>query len=147
MMADRWPLHWMVVAHHRPLHQRAVKTIREGTRVTISAPSIPTRWFYDLWDDVMYYFATGQLGQSDLESRCISNFPETWASAVAPRPDFLGTWTVSGSFREILTRTILSFTPPSCVRQSPGSPLTGTQKKGGEFFSSAAPFATRSRGP
>jgi AcrR family transcriptional regulator len=27
MMAARRPLHWMVVAHHRPLHQRAVKTI------------------------------------------------------------------------------------------------------------------------
>src|ERR1700730_463053 len=30
MMSDRRRLHWMVVAHHRPLHKRAVKTIREG---------------------------------------------------------------------------------------------------------------------
>jgi len=30
MMAARRPLHWMVVAYHRPLHKRAVKTIREG---------------------------------------------------------------------------------------------------------------------
>src|SRR5579864_4637286 len=61
MMAARRPLHWMVVAHHRPLHQRAVKTIREGiTRGQFRAVD-PDQMVFTIFGMIMYYFATGQL--------------------------------------------------------------------------------------
>jgi TetR/AcrR family transcriptional regulator len=61
MMADRRPLHWMVVAHHRPLHQRAVKTIREGIARKQFRSVDPDQMVFTIFGMIMYYFATGQL--------------------------------------------------------------------------------------
>jgi len=61
MMADRRPLHWMVVAHHRPLHQRAVKTIREGIARGQFRAVDPDQMVFTIFGMIMYYFATGQL--------------------------------------------------------------------------------------
>ena len=61
MMADRRPLHWMVVAHHRPLHKRAVKTIREGIARRQFRAVDPDQMVFTIFGMIMYYFATGQL--------------------------------------------------------------------------------------
>lgn len=72
MMADRRPLHWMVVAHHRPLHRRAVKTIREGIARKQFRPVDPDQMVFTIFGMIMYYFATGQLA-SQIWNRDIWN--------------------------------------------------------------------------
>ncbi|MGA7794441.1 MAG: TetR/AcrR family transcriptional regulator [Candidatus Acidiferrales bacterium] len=72
MMADRRPLHWMVVAHHRPLHQRAVKTIREGIARGQFRAVDPNQMVFTIFGMIMYYFATGQLA-SQIWNRDIWN--------------------------------------------------------------------------
>jgi TetR/AcrR family transcriptional regulator len=72
MMADRRPLHWMVVAHHRPLHQRAVKTIREGISRGQFRAVDPDQMVFTIFGMIMYYFATGQLA-SQIWNRDIWN--------------------------------------------------------------------------
>src|SRR5580692_2299275 len=72
MMAARRPLHWMVVAHHRPLHVRAVKAIREGiTRGHFRAVD-PDQMVFTIFGMIMYYLATGQLA-SEILNRDIWN--------------------------------------------------------------------------
>ena len=61
MMAARRPLHWMVVAHHRPLHKRAVKTIREGIARGQFRAVDPDQMVFTIFGMIMYYFATGPL--------------------------------------------------------------------------------------
>jgi TetR/AcrR family transcriptional regulator len=61
MMAARRNLHWMVVAHHRPLHQRAVKTIREGIANGQFREVDPDQMVFTIFGMIMFYFATGQL--------------------------------------------------------------------------------------
>jgi TetR/AcrR family transcriptional regulator len=61
MMAARRPLHWMVVAHHRPLHKRAVKTIREGIARGQFRVVDPDQMVFTIFGMIMYYFATGPL--------------------------------------------------------------------------------------
>jgi TetR/AcrR family transcriptional regulator len=72
MMADRRPLHWMVAAHHRPLHQRAVKTIREGIARGQFRSVDPDQMVFTIFGMIMYYFATGQLA-SQIWNRDIWN--------------------------------------------------------------------------
>jgi TetR/AcrR family transcriptional regulator len=72
MMADRRPLHWMVVAHHRPLHRRAVKTIREGIACGQFRAVDPDQMVFTIFGMIMYYFATGQLA-SQIWNRDIWN--------------------------------------------------------------------------
>jgi TetR/AcrR family transcriptional regulator len=72
MMADRRPLHWMVAAHHRPLHQRAVKTIREGIARGQFRAVDPDQMVFTIFGMIMYYFATGQLA-SQIWNRDIWN--------------------------------------------------------------------------
>ncbi len=72
MMADRRPLHWMVVAHHRPLHKRAVKTIREGIARGQFRAVDPDQMVFTIFGMIMYYFATGQLA-SQIWNRDIWN--------------------------------------------------------------------------
>jgi TetR/AcrR family transcriptional regulator len=72
MMADRRPLHWMVVAHHRPLHQRAVKTIREGIARGQFRAVDPDQMIFTICVIIMYYFATRQLA-SQIWNRDIWN--------------------------------------------------------------------------
>jgi TetR/AcrR family transcriptional regulator len=72
MMADRRSLHWMVVAHHRPLHQRAVKTIREGIARGQFRAVDPDQIVFTIFGMIMYYFATGQLA-SQIWNRDIWN--------------------------------------------------------------------------
>jgi TetR/AcrR family transcriptional regulator len=72
MMADRRPLHWMVIAHHRPLHQRAVKTIREGIACGQFRTVDPDQMVFTIFGMIMYYFATGQLA-SQIWNRDIWN--------------------------------------------------------------------------
>jgi TetR/AcrR family transcriptional regulator len=72
MMADRRPLHWMVVAHHRPLHKRAVKTIREGIARGQFRVVDPDQMVFTIFGMIMYYFATGQLA-SQIWNRDIWN--------------------------------------------------------------------------
>jgi TetR/AcrR family transcriptional regulator len=72
MMADRRPLHWMVVAHHRPLHKRAVKTIREGIARGQFRTVDPDQMVFTIFGMIMYYFATGQLA-SQIWNRDIWN--------------------------------------------------------------------------
>ena len=61
MMAARRTLHWMVVAHHRPLHQRAVNTIREGIARGQFRSVDPDQMVFTIFGMIMYYFATGPL--------------------------------------------------------------------------------------
>jgi TetR/AcrR family transcriptional regulator len=61
MMAARRTLHWMVVAHHRPLHQRAVNTIRDGIARGQFRPVDPDQMVFTIFGMIMYYFATGPL--------------------------------------------------------------------------------------
>jgi TetR/AcrR family transcriptional regulator len=72
MMADRRPLHWMVVAHHRPLHKHAVKTIREGIARHQFRAVDPDQMVFTIFGMIMYYFATGQLA-SQIWNRDIWN--------------------------------------------------------------------------
>jgi TetR/AcrR family transcriptional regulator len=72
MMAGRRALHWMVVAHHRPLHKRAVKTIREGIARGQFRAVDPDQMVFTLFGMIMYYFATGQLA-SQIWNRDIWN--------------------------------------------------------------------------
>jgi TetR/AcrR family transcriptional regulator len=72
MMADRRPLHWMVVAHHRPLHERAVKTIRDGIARGQFRAVDPDQMVFTIFGMIMYYFATGQLA-SQIWNRDIWN--------------------------------------------------------------------------
>ena len=72
MMAARRPLHWMVVAHHRPLHKRAVKTIREGIARGQFRAVDPDQMVFTIFGMIMYYFATGQLA-SQIWNRDIWN--------------------------------------------------------------------------
>ena len=61
MMAARRNLHWMVVAHHRPLHRRAVEAIREGISRGQFRPVDPDQMVFTIFGMIMYYFATGPL--------------------------------------------------------------------------------------
>ena len=61
MMAARRNLHWMVVAHHRPLHRRAVEAIREGIARGQFRPVDPDQMVFTIFGMIMYYFATGPL--------------------------------------------------------------------------------------
>jgi TetR/AcrR family transcriptional regulator len=61
MMFARRPLRWMVVSYHRPLHQRAVKTIREGIARGQFRPVDPDQMVFTIFGMIMYYFATGPL--------------------------------------------------------------------------------------
>jgi TetR/AcrR family transcriptional regulator len=61
MMAARRTLHWMVVAHHRPLHRRAVNTIREGIARGQFRAVDPDQMVFTIFGMIMYYFATGPL--------------------------------------------------------------------------------------
>ena len=61
MMFARRPLRWMVMAHHRPLHQRAVKTIREGIARGQFREVDPDQMVFTIFGMIMYYFATGPL--------------------------------------------------------------------------------------
>ena len=61
MMAARRPLHWMVVAHHRPLHLRAVNTIREGIKKRQFRSVDPDQMVFTIFGMIMFYFATGKL--------------------------------------------------------------------------------------
>jgi TetR/AcrR family transcriptional regulator len=72
MMAPRRHLHWMVVAHHRPLHKRAVKTIREGIERGQFRAVDPDQMVFTIFGMIMYYFATGQLA-SQIWNRDIWN--------------------------------------------------------------------------
>jgi TetR/AcrR family transcriptional regulator len=72
MMAARRPLHWMVVAHHRPLHKRAVKTIREGIARGQFRAVDPDQMVFTIFGMIMYYFATGPLA-SQIWNRDIWN--------------------------------------------------------------------------
>lgn len=72
MMAARRPLHWMVVAHHRPLHKRVVKTIREGIARGQFRAVDPDQMVFTIFGMIMYYFATGQLA-SQIWNRDIWN--------------------------------------------------------------------------
>jgi len=72
MMAERRPLHWMVVAYHRPLHRRAVKTIREGIASGQFRAVDPDQMVFTIFGMIMYYFATGALA-SQIWNRDIWN--------------------------------------------------------------------------
>jgi len=72
MMAGRRALHWMVVAHHRPLHKRAVNTIREGITGGQFRSVDPDQMVFTIFGMIMYYFATGQLA-SQIWNRDIWN--------------------------------------------------------------------------
>lgn len=72
MMAERRPLHWMVVAYHRPLHKRAVKTIREGIASGKFRAVDPDQMVFTIFGMIMYYFATGALA-SQIWNRDIWN--------------------------------------------------------------------------
>ncbi len=72
MMAPRRHLHWMVVAHHRPLHMRAVKAIREGIERGQFRAVDPDQTVFTIFGMIMYYFATGQLA-SQIWNRDIWN--------------------------------------------------------------------------
>jgi len=72
MMAPRRHLHWMVVAHHRPLHVRAVKAIREGIARGQFRAVDPDQMVFTIFGIIMYYFATGQLA-SEIWNRDIWN--------------------------------------------------------------------------
>jgi hypothetical protein len=61
MMFARRPLRWMVVSYHRPLHQRAVKTIREGIARGQFRSVDPDQMVFTIFGMIMYYFATGPL--------------------------------------------------------------------------------------
>jgi hypothetical protein len=61
MMSPRRHFHWMVVAHHRPLHKRAVKTIREGIVRGHFRAVDPDQMVFTIFSIIMYYFATEQL--------------------------------------------------------------------------------------
>jgi len=61
MMSDRRPLHWMVVTYHRPLHQRVVKTIREGIARGEFRNVDPDHMVFSIFGMILYYFATGPL--------------------------------------------------------------------------------------
>src|SRR5580704_2681309 len=61
MMAARRPLHWMVVAHHRPVHKSAVKMIREGVAKGQFRDVNPDQMVFTIFGMIMYYFAVGQL--------------------------------------------------------------------------------------
>jgi len=61
MMAARRTLHWMVVAHHRPLHRRAVNTIREGIARGQFRAVDPDQMVFTIFGMIMYYFSTGPL--------------------------------------------------------------------------------------
>jgi TetR/AcrR family transcriptional regulator len=61
MMAARRHLHWMVVAHHRPLHRSVVKTIREGIALGQFRRVDPDQMVFTIFGMIMYYFATGPL--------------------------------------------------------------------------------------
>ena len=89
MMAARRPLHWMVVAHYRPLHQRAVKTIREGIAVGQFRTVDPDQMVFTIFGMIMYYFASGQLA-SQIWNRDIW-ICGTSSSAAAPFWIFLST--------------------------------------------------------
>jgi TetR/AcrR family transcriptional regulator len=72
MMAERRPLHWMVVTYHRPLHKRAVKTIREGISRGQFRAVDPDQMVFTIFGMIMYYFATGALA-SQIWNRDIWN--------------------------------------------------------------------------
>jgi TetR/AcrR family transcriptional regulator len=75
MMADRpdrRPLHWMVVAYSRPLHKRAVKTIREGIARGYFRAVDPDQMVFTIFGMIMFYFATGPLA-SQIWNRDIWN--------------------------------------------------------------------------
>lgn len=72
MMAERRPLHWMVVAYHRPLHRRAVKTIHEGIARGQFRAVNPDQMVFTIFGMIMYYFATGALA-SQIWNRDIWN--------------------------------------------------------------------------
>ena len=61
MMFARRPLRWMVVDYHRPLHQRAVHTIREGIARGQFRSVDPDQMVFTIFGMIMYYFATGPL--------------------------------------------------------------------------------------
>lgn len=61
MMFARRPLRWMVDEHHRPLHKRAVKTIREGIARGEFRAVDPDQMVFTIFGMIMYYFATGPL--------------------------------------------------------------------------------------
>jgi TetR/AcrR family transcriptional regulator len=61
MMSDRRPLHWMLVAYSRPLHKRAVKTIREGIARKQFRAVDPDQMVFTIFGMIMFYFATGPL--------------------------------------------------------------------------------------
>lgn len=61
MMFVRRPLRWMVAAHSRPLHRRAVKTIREGIARGEFRTVDPDQMVFTIFGMIMYYFATGPL--------------------------------------------------------------------------------------
>ena len=61
MMAARRPLHWMVVAYSRPLHQRLVKTIKDGIALGQFRAVDPDQMVFSIWGMIMFYFATGPL--------------------------------------------------------------------------------------
>jgi TetR/AcrR family transcriptional regulator len=61
MMAPRRHLHWMVVAHHRPLHMRVAKAIREGITRGQFRKVDPDHMVFTIFGMIMYYFATGKL--------------------------------------------------------------------------------------
>jgi TetR/AcrR family transcriptional regulator len=72
MMSDRRPLHWMVVAYSRPLHKRAVKTIREGIARGQFRAVDPDQMVFTIFGMIMFYFATGPLA-SQIWNRDIWN--------------------------------------------------------------------------
>jgi TetR/AcrR family transcriptional regulator len=87
MMAERRPLHWMVVAYHRPLHKRAVKTIREGIARGQFRAVDPDQMVFTIFGMIMYYFATGALA-SQIWNRDIWN-PRNVAERRGAVLDFL----------------------------------------------------------
>ena len=87
MMAERRPLHWMVVAYHRPLHKRAVKTIREGIARGQFRAVDPDQMVFTIFGMIMYYFATGALA-SQIWNRDIWN-PRNVAARRRAVLDFL----------------------------------------------------------
>jgi TetR/AcrR family transcriptional regulator len=72
LMADRRPLHWMVVAHQRPLHKRVVNAIREGIARGQFRDVDPDQMVFTIFGMIMYYFAVGQLA-SQIWNRDIWN--------------------------------------------------------------------------
>ena len=90
----------MVVAHHRPLHKRAVKTIREGIARGQFRAVDPDQMVFTIFGMIMYYFATGQLA-SQIWNRDIL---ESLQRRAAPprRPGFSGARAVSVSCCEKL---------------------------------------------